>query len=90
MEVLFAKVKTLLYERFSCSMLSAMLLLLNLSIVHGITNTFMDELFSLLRNEVLPKNNKLPATSYEACKIIKSLSLTYTSRHACKNGCMFF
>jgi hypothetical protein len=44
MEVLFAKAATLLYERSSCNMLSTMLLL-NLSTMHGNTNTFMDELF---------------------------------------------
>jgi hypothetical protein len=90
MEVLFAKVATLLYERSSCNMLLTMLLLLNLSTMHGNTNTFMDELFSLLQNMLLLKNNKLPTTSYEAYKIIKSLGLTYTSIHVCKNGCVFF
>ncbi len=90
MEVLFVKEITSLYERFPCSMLSTMLLLLNLSIVHGITNTFMDKLFSLLRNELLPKNNKLSATSYKARKKIKFLGLTYIFRHVCKNGRMLF
>jgi hypothetical protein len=37
-----------LFESSSTSMLSAMLLL-NLKIVHGLTNTFMDELLSLLK-----------------------------------------
>jgi hypothetical protein len=71
-------------------MLSATLLLLNLSIVHGVAHTFMDELFSLLKNELLPKNNKMPTTRYEARKLIRSLRLTYESTHACTNGCVLF
>jgi hypothetical protein len=71
-------------------MLSATLFLLNLNIVHGVVHTFMDELSSLLKNELLPNNNKMPTTSYEAHKLIKSLGLTYESIHAYTNGCVFF
>ncbi len=71
-------------------MLSATLLLLNLNIVHGVAHTFMDEIISLLKNELLPKNNKMPTTSYEAHKLIKSLGLTYESIHAYTNGCVLF
>jgi len=39
-----------------------MLMLLNLSIMHGIANTFMDELFALLWKELLPNDNKMLAT----------------------------
>jgi hypothetical protein len=46
MEALFAKAGTPLYEGCYTSMLSTMLLLLNLNIVHNVSNTFMDELFS--------------------------------------------
>jgi hypothetical protein len=42
------KATTPLYEGFATSMLSTTLLLLNLSIVHGVIHTFVDELFSLL------------------------------------------
>ncbi len=71
-------------------MLSTTLLLLNLTIVHGVSNNFMDELFSLLWKELLPKGNKMPATTYEALKIIKVFGLSYDSIHACTNGCVFF
>ncbi len=55
-------------------MLFVILLLLNLSIVHGVTNTFMDELFVFLRKDLLLKGNKMLATLYEARKLIKSLA----------------
>jgi hypothetical protein len=46
MEAMFTKVSTPLYEGSSTSMLSTTLLLLNLRTIHGISNSFMDELFS--------------------------------------------
>jgi hypothetical protein len=68
---MFMKASTPLFEGSSTSMLLAMLLLLNLKIVHGLTNFFMDELLSLLRRLLLPKRNKMPTTTYEALKLIK-------------------
>ncbi len=58
MEIMLTKVtSTPLYEGSSTSMLSTTLLLLNLRKIHGISNSFMDELFSLLWKELLPKGN---------------------------------
>lgn len=64
--------------------------MLNLNIVHSVSNTFMDELFSLFKKKLLPKNNKMPSTSYEAHMLIKSFGLIYDSIHACVNGCVLF
>jgi hypothetical protein len=79
MEELLTKAKTPFYDGCSTSMLVATLLLLNLNTVHVVSNTCMDELFSLLWRVLLPKDNKMPTTSYEAHKLIKSLGLTYDS-----------
>lgn len=68
----------------------ATLLHLNLNIVHGVTHTFMDELFSLLQKKLLPNNNKMLTSSYKVRKLIKSLGLTYDSIHASANGCVLF
>jgi hypothetical protein len=68
LELLFTKTTTFLYKGSSRSMLLATLLLLNLNIVHGVVHRFMDQLFSLLKNELLPKNNKMPTTSYKTPK----------------------
>jgi hypothetical protein len=87
MESMITKASTPLFEGSFMSMLSAMLLLLNLKIVHGFINVFMDELFSLLRMELLPKGNKMPTTTYEA---LKELGLCYDSIHKCTNGCVLF
>jgi hypothetical protein len=61
MEALFAKVRIPLYEGCSTSMLSTMLLLLNLNIVHNVSNTFMDELFSLFKKNCCPKTIECPS-----------------------------
>jgi hypothetical protein len=58
--------------------------------VHGVIHTFMDDFFSLLQKELLPKNNKMLTSSYEVHKLIKSLGLTYDSIHAYVNGCVLF
>jgi hypothetical protein len=48
MESMITKTSTPLFQGSSTSPLSAMLLLLNLKTIHGLSNVFMDDLFSLL------------------------------------------
>lgn len=60
------KTSTPLYKGSSMNMLAAMLLLLNLRTIHGVCNVFMDELFSFLHKELLPKGNNMPINNYEA------------------------
>ncbi len=79
---MLAKASTLLYEGFTTNMLSTILLLLNLRIVDGINNVFMNELFSFLHLELLPQVNKMSAITYEAPKLVKTLGLNYDSIHA--------
>jgi hypothetical protein len=88
METIITKASTPLYEGLSTNMLATMLLL-NLKIVHGVSNVLIDELFSLLQ-ELLPKGNKMSTTSYETLKLIKTLGSNYDSIHACPNGCVLF
>jgi hypothetical protein len=57
MESMIMKTSTPLFEGSSTNVLSTMLLL-NLKIVHGVSNIFMEELFSLLRIELLPKGTR--------------------------------
>jgi hypothetical protein len=83
MDAMWAKALTSLYEGFTTSMLSTILLLLNLRIVHGVSNIFMNELFSFLHFDLLPKVNKMSAITYEALKLVKTLGLNYDSIHAC-------
>lgn len=68
MEEIFLKASTPCYESALAIMLSTMLLLLNLKVVRGVSNAFMDKLFSLLQKKLLPNGNKMPTTTYEASK----------------------
>ncbi len=72
-ETMIMKASTPLYKGSSTSMLLTMLLLLNLRTTHVINNALMDELFSLLRKELLPKENKMPTSTYEAFKLVRQL-----------------
>ena len=82
--------KTPLYDGSPMNRLGTILVLLNLCSVYGVSNNFIDELFGLLKNELLPKVNTLPKTRYEATKIMKKLGLAYDAIHACEAGCVLF
>jgi hypothetical protein len=84
------KASTPLFEGYSISMLFAMLMLLNLKAIHGLSNVFIDELFSLLWKELVPKGNTMLVTTYESFKLIKEFGLSYDSIHSCTNGCVLF
>jgi hypothetical protein len=89
MDAMLAKALTLLYEGSTTNMLSTILLLLNLRIVHGVSNVFMNELLSFLHLELLPKVNKMSAITYKALKLVKTLGLNYDSIHACTYNIKF-
>jgi hypothetical protein len=57
--------------------LAATILIMNTCRVHRCSNTFIDELLSLLSNSVLPEANHLPKTEYEASKEMKRLGFGY-------------
>ena len=79
-----------LYEGSTLSMLCATLLIVNCCKTHGVSNTFMNELFMLLSMSILPMGNCLPKSEYEASKILRRLGLAYNMIHACPNGCCLF
>jgi hypothetical protein len=58
--------------------------------LHKVTNGFVDELFSLLWNSILPKPNNLPMSHHSAKSLIQNLCLGYNIFHACDKGCVLF
>ncbi len=89
MSNMFRKAQTL-YEGCPTNCLATILLLLNLCSTHGVNNMFVDELFSLLKLDLFPKDNTFPKSLYEARTIVKRLGLSYNSIHACYNKCVLF
>jgi len=69
--------------------LATTMLLLNISIVHGV-NKFVDELLSFFHKHLHPIDNCLPTNIYHAKTLIKKVGLNYKIIHACPNGCVLF
>jgi hypothetical protein len=79
-----------LYEGSQSTKLAATILLMNLCTVHGVSNNFADELFTILHRHLLLEENILPGNHYAAKSLTSKLGLTYTSIHACGKGCILF
>jgi hypothetical protein len=79
-----------LYTGAKSSKLAATILLLNLCMVHGVSNCFADELFSILHKHLLPDRNSLPKNHYAAKTLTKKLGLAYKSIHTCEVGCVLY
>jgi predicted Zn-ribbon and HTH transcriptional regulator len=63
---------------------------MNLVTTCGVSNAFIDALFTLLKVDLFPKDNNLPKSLYHAKKAVKRLGLSYNNIHACYNGCVQF
>ena len=46
--------------------------------------------YSNLLKKMLPKDNELPATTYEAKKLVCPLGLEVQKIHACPNDCILY
>jgi hypothetical protein len=79
-----------LYWGARCTKLAATILLMNLCTVHGVTNGFADEMFTILNAHMLPKENVLPKNYYAVRSLAGKLGLSYNSIHACDKGCVLF
>jgi hypothetical protein len=67
------KFKVPLYTKSDLNILTRTLMLLNTCVIHRASNGFVDELFSLFCNSIIPKPNHLPKSNYEAKKMIQNL-----------------
>jgi hypothetical protein len=63
---------------------------MNLCTIHGVTNGFADEMFTILNGHLLPPENVLPKNYYRARLLTAKLGLSYNSIHACNKGCVLF
>ncbi|CAA0820321.1 Unknown protein [Striga hermonthica] len=71
------------------SRLTAVLKLINLKATHGWSDKSFTELLRLLQN-MLPEDNELPDSNYEAKKVLCPLGLGYKKIHACPNDCVLY
>jgi len=69
--------------------LSVVLALVNLKARFGWSDQSMTELLVLLKS-MLPSDNKLPKSHYEAKKILFPVGMKYQKIHACHNDCVLY
>ena len=79
-----------LYHGARSSVLAATILIMTLCTIHGVSNKFADQLFTLFREHLLPSENLLPKNYHAAKTLIQKLGLNYHTIHACQAGCVLF
>jgi hypothetical protein len=55
----------------------------------GLSDSGFEKLLKIIKN-MLPKNNELPASTYEAKKVVCPLGLEVQKIHACINDCILY
>lgn len=90
-EQLKVDARTPLYEgcKAGDSRLHSTLTLLQFKARHGLSDTGFDDILSTLKN-LLPENNTLPESTYEAKKVVCPLGLEVQKIHACPNDCILY
>jgi hypothetical protein len=75
-----------LYEGLNVSVISTTIVIINMAVIHGVSNAYVDELLKYVATVLLPQGNMLPPSHYEAKKLIRKLGLNYNIIHACPAG----
>jgi len=71
------------------TMLRSVLKLLMAKARYGLSDVGFDTFLSIIR-DMLPKENKLPANTYHANKLISPLTMGVEKIHACRNYCILY
>jgi hypothetical protein len=79
-----------LYRGAKCTELAGTILLMNVCMVHGVSNNFTQELFAILHGHLLPEDNCVPKKYYSTRSLTSKLGLSYRTIHACEKGCIIF
>ncbi|XP_059074295.1 uncharacterized protein LOC131874628 [Cryptomeria japonica] len=77
--------RTPVFSNADTSILATLMLLLNLKVTHGLTNTCFTDILRLLANKILPKDNKLPHSHREVSLVMKDIGMEYNTYDACPN-----
>ena len=79
-----------LYHGAKSSILAATIFIMTFCTIHGVSNKYADQLFTLFRKHLLPSENMLPKNLYVAKVLIQKLRLNYNTIYACQAGCVLF
>ncbi|XP_062099684.1 uncharacterized protein LOC133805518 [Humulus lupulus] len=69
--------------------LSTLLRLYNIKAKHGLSDKSFTDILSFL-GELLPENNEMPLSFYEAKKTLRFLGMQYEKINACPNDCILY
>ena len=78
-----------LYPGLKHSKLIGLMKMYNIKGLYGWFDSGFSVLLEVL-NEILPNDNSLPKSMYEAKKIMKLLGLNYEKIHTCRNDCILY
>ena len=78
-----------IYPDSNITKLSFLVRMYNLKARNGWSDSGFSQLLSLL-GDVLPKDNNIPNSMYEAKKILRALGMEYEKIHACPNDCILY
>ena len=56
---------------------------------HGVSDKAFNGILTIVKN-MLPENNELPSTTYEAKQVVCPLGLKVQKIHACPNDCILY
>jgi hypothetical protein len=90
LEALYRDATRPVYSGVNVSVISATIVLINMAVIHGVSNAYVDELLRYLATVLLPEGNSLPTLHYEAKRTIRKLGLNYDVIHACPRGCILY
>jgi hypothetical protein len=79
-----------LYHVTRSSVLAATILIMTLCTIHGVSNKFANQFFTLFGKHLLPSENQLPKNYHATKALIRKLGLNYNTIHACQGGCVLF
>jgi hypothetical protein len=79
-----------IHEGVNISTISATIVLINMVVIHKVSNVYMNELLQYLSAFLLPLGNRLPKSHNEARNMIKKLGLNYSIIPCCPNGYVLF
>ena len=79
-----------IYDGTNISTISASIILINMAVIHNVSNAYVDELLKYLGTMLLPTQNSLPRSHYEAKRLIRKLGLNYHIIHTCPQGCVLY
>ena len=79
-----------IYEGCKLNRLEVAIVLVTICTLFSIPYTFLDELLNFLSQDLLPKSNNLPRSSYEARRMVLKLGLKHEAIHCCPDGHVLF